>query len=230
MTEPQENLYNMWQEEDRFEKKSLRASIAVAVFIHLVLLAVTFPTVTQELDFEKPEAKVFVMTTPRFERQPPPPTRAPPRTVRKVAMPDETPHEPEVPRFESIEPSFEVAQVNAGLVLGIPDAPPEPLSEEPQSDEPIFVGGQVAPPERVHYVEPRYPEIARVTRTHGIAIVQATVDKQGDVVDVKIIKDLAMGLGDAAAEAVAQWKFEPATLNGKPVAVYYSLTVRFALH
>jgi len=28
---------------------------------------------------------------------------------------------------------------------------------------------------------------------------------------------------------VQQWKFKPATLNGKPVAVYYNLTVNFQL-
>jgi protein TonB len=38
-----------------------------------------------------------------------------------------------------------------------------------------------------------------------------------------------MGLDQAAAEAIKSWKFKPATLNGKPVAVYYNLTVNFTL-
>ena len=38
-----------------------------------------------------------------------------------------------------------------------------------------------------------------------------------------------MGLAEAAVSAVQQWKFKPATLNGKPVAVYYNLTVNFQL-
>jgi len=29
--------------------------------------------------------------------------------------------------------------------------------------------------------------------------------------------------------AVRQWKFKPATLNGRPVAVYFNLTVTFQL-
>ena len=33
-----------------------------------------------------------------------------------------------------------------------------------------------------------------------------------------------MGLGDAAVEAVKQWKYEPATLHGEPLEVYYNLT------
>ena len=38
-----------------------------------------------------------------------------------------------------------------------------------------------------------------------------------------------MGLEEAAMEAAREWRFEPATCNGKPVAVLYSLTVRFTL-
>ena len=32
-----------------------------------------------------------------------------------------------------------------------------------------------------------------------------------------------------AVDAMKQWKFKPATLNGKPVTVYYNLTVNFKL-
>jgi outer membrane biosynthesis protein TonB len=38
-----------------------------------------------------------------------------------------------------------------------------------------------------------------------------------------------MGLGGAAADAVRNWRFKPATLNGRPVTVYYVLTVHFTL-
>ncbi len=38
-----------------------------------------------------------------------------------------------------------------------------------------------------------------------------------------------MGLDQAAVDAIKKWRFEPATLHGKPVAVYYNLTVNFRL-
>ena len=47
--------------------------------------------------------------------------------------------------------------------------------------------------------------------------------------EVKVLKGLPMGLDQAAAEAVKKWRFKPATLNGKPVDVYYNLTVNFTL-
>jgi outer membrane biosynthesis protein TonB len=38
-----------------------------------------------------------------------------------------------------------------------------------------------------------------------------------------------MGLSEKAVEAVRKWRFEPATLNGEPVAVYYNFTLNFRL-
>ena len=38
-----------------------------------------------------------------------------------------------------------------------------------------------------------------------------------------------MGLDRAALDAVEKWKFKPATLEGKPVKVFYTLTVNFNL-
>jgi TonB family protein len=44
---------------------------------------------------------------------------------------------------------------------------------------------------------------------------------------VRVLKGLPMGLDHAAVDAVQKWKFKPATLEGRPVKVYYVLTVNF---
>jgi hypothetical protein len=46
---------------------------------------------------------------------------------------------------------------------------------------------------------------------------------------VEVIKGLPLGLTETAIESLLQWTFEPATLDGKPVAVYYNLTFNFRL-
>jgi protein TonB len=38
-----------------------------------------------------------------------------------------------------------------------------------------------------------------------------------------------MGLDTSAVDAVKQWKFTPAQLNGRPVSVYFTLTINFQL-
>jgi protein TonB len=91
------------------------------------------------------------------------------------------------------------------------------------------VGGDVTRPEKLSGPTPQYTEIARRARIQGVVIVEAIIDKKGQVTDVRVIRPLPMGLDQAAADAVRQWRFRPATLNGKPVDVFYSLTVNFQL-
>ena len=93
--------------------------------------------------------------------------------------------------------------------------------------QPYRVGGDVKAPVLEHRVEPVYtPEAARA-RISGIVIVEATIDETGRVTHVDIMKPLPFGLDQAAVDAVMQWTFKPGTLNGKPVAVSFNLTVDF---
>ena len=48
--------------------------------------------------------------------------------------------------------------------------------------------------------------------------------------DISVIKDLGMGLGERAVEAVSKWRFDPATIDGKPVAVKINVEINFRLH
>jgi periplasmic protein TonB len=78
-------------------------------------------------------------------------------------------------------------------------------------------------------VEPTYNELARHAKTQGVVVVEAVIDKDGNVDKVKVIKGLPMGLSEAAEAAVRGWKFKPGTLNGEPVDVIFNLTVNFTL-
>jgi len=96
-------------------------------------------------------------------------------------------------------------------------------------DSPVRVGGNVAAPTVINRVEPVYTEIARKARIEGIVILEAIIEKDGTVRDVRTLKPLAMGLDAAAMDAVRRWKFKPGTLNGRPVPVIFNLTVNFRL-
>lgn len=62
----------------------------------------------------------------------------------------------------------------------------------------------------------------------GDVTVQATITPEGDVTDIVVVRSIRL-LDEAAVAAVRQWKFEPATENGVPIAVEATLTVTFQL-
>lgn len=207
------------------DSRTLKYALIVAAVFHLILLAVNLPEMTHEVQGEQKKPKIYVVQQVRF-KQPPPKQeqqQVPERKKTKVPIPDPTPDEPEPIRLpEEEQPDIEIP--DSDIFFDIPDAPP---AVEP--DGPIIVAGDVVPPEKVDAPQPVYTETARKARIQGVVIVQAIIDKAGNVTNVKVLKGLPMGLEQSAVDAVKRWKFRPATLNGKPVAVYYNLTVNFRI-
>jgi len=116
----------------------------------------------------------------------------------------------------------ELGGVVGGKVGGEKEAAPKP-------DGPLRVGGDVKAPIVTRRVQPNYTEVARKGRIQGIVIVEAIIDKDGNVDHVKVLKGLPMGLSEEAESAVKKWKFRPGTLGGQPVDVIFNLTVNFTL-
>jgi TonB family protein len=71
---------------------------------------------------------------------------------------------------------------------------------------------------------------ARMAKYQGVVVVQAIIDAQGLPRDLKVIQPLGMGLDEKALEAVRQYRFKPATLNGHPVAVHENIEVDFHIY
>jgi len=110
---------------------------------------------------------------------------------------------------------------------------PQPAAEVPASADRSGVYAAVpaggTQPEEVARQIPRYPAIARRAGVQGAVVVRGIVRRDGTIDNVEVIKDLPYGLGEAAAEAVARWRFRPATYRGEPIDVYYTVTVNFRL-
>ncbi len=218
------NEFTTFALEEADDNRILRASLWVAVGFHLLLLLINFPAFEGRVEAIPEKDDVYhVVPTPIWKKPVVPPTRIPPKRVRLEPMPDPTPHDPEPFRLE--EPVVQVELPEADVdYFPIPEAPPAP-----EPDGPIQVRGEVTKPVKIHAPPPNYTEIARKARIQGLVIVQAIIDKQGGVTNVRVIKPLPMGLSEEAVKAIKQWKFKPATLRGKPVDVYYNLTVNFTL-
>jgi len=89
----------------------------------------------------------------------------------------------------------------------------------------------VVKPKVIHKPQPRYPEAARKDKLQGHVIVLAMIDRQG-VPHAPMVMDMSPGaeeLAAAAVDAVSAWRFEPATVHGRPVDVYMTITVQFKL-
>jgi len=97
-------------------------------------------------------------------------------------------------------------------------------------DGPYRPGGGVSTPRATYDPEPDYSEEARKAKYQGIVILQAVIDAQGQPRDVRVVRSAGMGLDEKAVEAVRQWRFEPGTKDGRPVAVLVNVQVNFRLY
>lgn len=94
---------------------------------------------------------------------------------------------------------------------------------------PVRIGGAIPEPRKIGHVDPVYPDIAKQARVQGIVILECTIDTQGRVSDVRVLRGIPL-LDEAAIEAVRQWVYEPTRLNGVPVPVLMTVTVNFRLN
>ncbi len=116
----------------------------------------------------------------------------------------------------------------AGSVGGLQGLPVEPLVLPRLPSEPLRAGAGGPTPVKIVDVQPIYPRLARAARIQGVVILDATIDETGRVVDIRILRSIAP-LEHAAIEAIKQWRYQPAVVNGRAVAVVMTITTSFRL-
>jgi periplasmic protein TonB len=92
------------------------------------------------------------------------------------------------------------------------------------------VGGGVSAPQLVFAPDPEFSDEARRAKYQGVCVVALIVDAQGNPQRVQVVRHLGMGLDEKAVEAVKQYRFKPATLQGKPVPVEVNIEVNFRIY
>jgi TonB family protein len=103
-----------------------------------------------------------------------------------------------------------------------PDAKLKTVSADSICDE-------ITHPEVVEKINPKYPPEAREEKVMGMVIVETVITEEGVVEEIQVLDSPDDRLSAAAVEAIQQWQFNPALCDGKPVAVYYNLTIKFHL-
>ena len=223
------------------------AALPAAIALHAIALGGV--GLAQLWAVEELPAPVEAMSPVLVVDLPPPPPPPPPRRaadsdrtaqpangpVQPVAVPDGTPVDP-----GAAEPGTDAGGVEGGVEGGVGDGPPGGVPGL-QSDTPAGppdhgvtvyrVGGPVTAPLLVHRVVPEYPEAARRARLQGVVVVEAVIDRDGAVADARVVADTTRfgGCAEAALRAVREWRYRPALLEGRPVAVRMTVTVTFSL-
>jgi periplasmic protein TonB len=244
---------------DLEEKKQRRrfAPLPIAISLHLVVLgSIAMAQMWNVEEVEEPPIPVIGFYGDPPPPPPPPagvrkPTQAPtqkPVTPQMPVQPDAD-RIPETPADAPADTGTILAEgdpfgspdgVAGGVDIGVPGGvldsagtgsigwggkvvDPEPRNEV------VRFNGTMTRPVQLSGRQPRYSELARRAGIQGTVILEAVIDKAGRVSNVRILKGLPMGLDAEAVSAVQEWVFEPARLDGRPVSVYYTLTVNFQI-
>jgi protein TonB len=188
------------------------------------------------------EAQLVKEPEPEPEPEPPPPQAQPekpkprvPKVVTPVEIPKEAPKEAEVKapipedddpfggKDAPTEPSAKPAVVEA------PKPPPPPKIaplEKPKG--PIRVTEDVTPPTAISQTQPEFPAAVKAAGIDGVVTVKFVVTETGQVTDVKVLKG-PPELHAVCLAAVKSWRFKPAVLDGKPVAVVQVRRFKFRI-
>jgi protein TonB len=75
-------------------------------------------------------------------------------------------------------------------------------------------------------VQPKYPQAALAAHAGGAVLIEATVNKEGNITNLKVVNGDPI-LAKAALDAVRQWRYKPYYLDGEPVEIQTQITVNF---
>jgi hypothetical protein len=94
----------------------------------------------------------------------------------------------------------------------------------------VRMSGGVIAGHRVKFVEPPYPEVAKISHASGIVLLNAVIGKDGAVRRLVPIASTDPMFIESAMDSVKQWKYSPWLLNGEPTELDTTITVNFAIN
>jgi protein TonB len=121
-----------------------------------------------------------------------------------------------------------VAGITGTIDLGTVEGVAAPPAPPPPPVKPLRLHEGIQPPRKTVDVSPTYPALARMIHVEGVVILEAVIDARGTVESVRVLRSIQL-LDQAAVDAVRHWRFTPALLNGEPVPVVMTVTVKFSL-
>jgi protein TonB len=84
-------------------------------------------------------------------------------------------------------------------------------------------------PVPVRTVAPEYPRELKAQNVSGLVMVKCTIDEQGNVGEVAVVKSSNEKFDQFATDALKKWKFKPARQDGTPISVQVTIPIKFVV-
>ena len=175
------------------------------------------------------EEEIMVpITMPEKKVTPPPPEAKQITDVLEIVEDDADIQETEI---ISVEDQGEVVEINENMNIVVEELPEEETVYNIVEEQPEFPGGTKA---LFKWIQDnlKYPSISRNNGSQGTALMAFTVNSDGSITDVQVVKSTNDQYLDKEAkrvvEAMPKWK--PGKQAGKAVRVSYKVPIRFRLN
>lgn len=120
--------------------------------------------------------------------------------------------------------------VTAGVTEMTPITEADPGLFAPPTNSDFWpVCNDVQSAELVNRVQPIYPTSARSKHEEGTVVFYGVVEADGTISHLTLIQGASPSLQSAAADAVRQWRYKPASCGSTPIRIPYSIRVSFRL-
>ncbi|MDY6792998.1 MAG: energy transducer TonB [Thermodesulfobacteriota bacterium] len=177
---------------------------------------------------KKPEIKPSVKHKPKYVRKKKPLQKnIKPSAIEKKETSNEAKSRPDPEKPEPAKPTKELFS----------DHTPEPspvISSAPTDHQAVIHTSQslleAKPMYRVN-PPPLYPLIARKRGYQGHVILEALINQQGKVIDIRVFSSSGHSILDKAAMAsVKKWSFQPGMLGTEKIEMWVRVPIRFRLN
>ena len=93
-------------------------------------------------------------------------------------------------------------------------------------DHPLKATDAMTPPRLIKYANPKFPRNVQETHAKYVVIVHLIVDEKGQPANLSVKEPCEVeSLNKAALDAVKKYRFAPAFLDGRPVAVELNVQI-----
>jgi periplasmic protein TonB len=220
-------------------KRVARTGLALVIQVLVVATLLLAPlVVTEAIDLHQLDRTILIAPPPPAAPAPPV-VRAQPAVAKLAILKPELTAPTIIPKkivasASDVGAAPAISDANGvvggtGDVLGAPlAAVPPPPAAAARPKGPIRISTGMREPRLLSAPPVEYSPIARLARIQGTVILEAIIDEQGNVTQVRAISGPAM-LFQSAIKAVQGRKYEVTYLDGEPVAIRLDVTVNFHL-